>query len=83
MKKLFRKEALKRIHSPEDLDSVIKLTMPLGWLTVIIISLLLIIAVVWSLFGSLPHRVQGLGVIYNLGGQVYEVSRIPSFSNQL
>ncbi len=74
MKKLFRKEALKRIHSPEELDSVIKLAMPLGWLTVIIISLLLVSVVVWSFMGRLSYRVQGLGIIYNLGGQIYEVS---------
>jgi len=74
MKKLFRKEALKRIHSPEGLDSVIKLAMPLGWLTVIIIGLLLVSVVVWGFKGRLSYRVQGLGVIYNLGGQIYEVA---------
>lgn len=74
MKSLFRRAALKHIHSPEELDSVIKLAMPIGWMSVIIIIVLFSILLLWGLFGHIPFRVQGMGVIYNLGGRIYEVS---------
>jgi NHLM bacteriocin system secretion protein len=61
--KLFRKEALERISSPERLDQLMTVVNPRAWLPLATIGSLVFVAVIWSVFGRLPFNVKGQGVL--------------------
>ncbi|MDJ0713511.1 MAG: NHLP bacteriocin system secretion protein [Prochloraceae cyanobacterium] len=61
--KMFRKEALERLSSPEQLDQLLKVVNPRAWIPLATAGSLLFVAVVWSVFGRLPLKVNGEGVL--------------------
>lgn len=61
--KLFRKVALDRLSSPEQLDQLMKITSPRAWLALIAIAILLAAAGLWAIFGSIPEEAEGNGVL--------------------
>ncbi|MBP2230070.1 HlyD family secretion protein [Azospirillum agricola] len=70
--RLFRKAALDRLSSPEELDRLVTLTSPRGWLALSATAALLGLAVVWGFAGSLPTRVTGSGILVSGGGRVFD-----------
>lgn len=54
--KLFRKVALEKLSSPEELDQLMQVTTPRGWLALVAVVGLVIIAVVVGLLAKLPIR---------------------------
>jgi hypothetical protein len=66
--KLFRRKALEKLASPEQLDQLMSITTPRGWLTLLGLGVLLLAAGLWSVFGSIPTTVSGDGVLI-LSGQ--------------
>jgi HlyD family secretion protein len=69
---IYRRAALERISSPEQLDQTVGLTSPLSWLAVAALSCLMISALIWSLVGSLPISVSGTGILVTQGGQLID-----------
>lgn len=65
---IFREVSLKRLSSPDQLDQLIKVTSPRGWLALIALSLLLAAVIVWSFVGSIPTKIAGRGILLNDGG---------------
>lgn len=65
---LFREVSLTRLSSPEQLDQRIQVTSPKAWLALVAIGLILMSGVVWGLFGSIPTKVQGQGILLKNGG---------------
>ena len=66
-KSLFREEAMDKMSSPDELDRLMRVTDPKGWLALIALLGLVAAAVVWGVFGSVPVQVSGdKGVL--LGG---------------
>ena len=57
--KLFRKVALERLSSPEQLDSLMRVITPKAWLALVPLLALIVLATVWGWFGSLPTKVFG------------------------
>ncbi|XKH36747.1 biotin/lipoyl-binding protein [Azospirillum doebereinerae] len=70
--RLFRKAALDRLSSPEELDRLVILTKPRGWLALGATGALLGLAVGWGIVGTLPTRVSGPGILVNSGGRVFD-----------
>jgi HlyD family secretion protein len=66
--KVFRKVALSRLASPEQLDQLLKVTNPKGWLALLGLFLLLGVAVVWGYTGSLETKIFGQGIVVRSGG---------------
>ncbi len=60
--------ALERISSPEQLDQLIIITSPVGWLALLAVGALLAAAVFWGFYGTIPAKVQGLGILLQKGG---------------
>jgi hypothetical protein len=60
--RLFRKVALDRLSSPEQLDQLMQITSPRAWLALIAITILLVTAGLWAVFGSISEEVQANGV---------------------
>ena len=63
MKSVFRKSALDKISSPDQLDKVLKVTSPMSWLALLGITLIIVYTVYWSFTGYLPSTVTASGVI--------------------
>ena len=56
---LFRKAALDRLRSPEQLDLLLAVDRPQHWLGLGVLAALVCCALVWSVLGSIPVRVDG------------------------
>ncbi|MCP3889393.1 MAG: biotin/lipoyl-binding protein, partial [Desulfobulbaceae bacterium] len=67
-KEIFRKSALDRMASPEQLDSLMRITSPKGWIALVTIGFLLSMVVLWSIFGEIPIKIFGKGILINRGG---------------
>ena len=61
--KLFRKVALDRLSSPEQLDLLMPVTGPLAWLALLSGLLLLSAATYWGYKGQIDTRVEGEGIL--------------------
>jgi HlyD family secretion protein len=70
--RIFRKVALERLSSPEQLDQLVPLTSPIGWTAVVALAALVAAAIVWSIFGTLPTSVNGSGILVSRGGHVFD-----------
>jgi HlyD family secretion protein len=60
---LFRKEALDKVASPEQLDQLIKVTSPKRWFSLFALGALVISGGAWSVLGEIPIVVTGKGVM--------------------
>jgi multidrug efflux pump subunit AcrA (membrane-fusion protein) len=67
-KKLFREKAMKKASSPEQLDELIQVTDATGWLALITLTVLILVALVWGILGSIPTNTTGQGVFIRGGG---------------
>lgn len=65
---IFRKASLDRLASPEQLDQVMTVTSPRGWIGLAAVGLILLGAVVWGVVGSLSEKVTGQGMLVRSGG---------------
>jgi HlyD family secretion protein len=64
---LFRKAALDRLSSPEQLDVIVRLTGPKRWLALMGLFLVLGVVVIWGYRGSIATKVGGFGIIVRSG----------------
>lgn len=69
---IFRKAAIERASSPEQLDLLVQVTSPIGWLALVTMAGLLGLALVWSVLGSIPDLVEGRGVLMR-GERLFEI----------
>ena len=67
-KEIFRSVALERLSSPEQLDQLMQVTNPRGWLLLLGVGALLATALVWGVLGSVPERIAGQGIMIRSGG---------------
>ncbi|HEX6904273.1 MAG TPA: NHLP bacteriocin system secretion protein [Thermoanaerobaculia bacterium] len=65
---IFRKVALERLSSPEQLDQLMQVTGPKGWLALGALGALLLTSVAWGVFGSIPTEARGEGILLRQGG---------------
>ena len=61
--RLFRKVALERLSLPEQLDQLMAVTGPRGWIALAGIGLLLLIAILWSVLGRVATRVSTANLV--------------------
>jgi HlyD family secretion protein len=69
---LFRKNALDKLASPERLDVLMEVTSPQTWLALLTVCGVLVAVVAWSVLGSLPERVDGVGILIR-GGTLRDI----------
>lgn len=65
---IFRKVALERLSSPEQLDQLLQVTDPKGWLALGALGALLLTSIGWGVFGSIPTEARGEGILLRRGG---------------
>ncbi len=72
---MFRKEALEKLSSPEQLDQLLKVTSPRGWLALLGLGFLIAAMVIWSILGSVPSTVKGEGIL--IRGEAVQLINAP------
>ena len=68
MSTIFRKVALERLSSPEQLDQLVQVTNPRGWLALGALGAILLTALGWGIWGSIPAEADGEGILIRQGG---------------
>jgi multidrug efflux pump subunit AcrA (membrane-fusion protein) len=69
-KEIFNQEALARLRSPEQLDSMIKVTQPVVWMAILIMCFLVGSVILWSVYGVMSTSVETVGMIIDSAGVV-------------
>lgn len=65
---IFRKVALERLSSPEQLDQLLQVTNPRGWLALGALGAVLLASLAWAVLGSIPTEAAGEGILLRQGG---------------
>jgi hypothetical protein len=65
---IFRKEALDRLSSPEQLDQLMQVTSPRAWIALAAVGVVVLMALLWGIFGAIPTTVETQGVLLRRGG---------------
>lgn len=68
--KVFRKAALDRLSSPEQLDRLVTITSPRSWIALSGLAVLAVFALAWGIFGVVPTNVPAKGLLVAEGGRV-------------
>ncbi len=66
-KKLFSKKALDKAASPEQLNELMTVTNPLGWLVLWVLVVLSLAIVGWGFLGRIPISIEGEGILLRNG----------------
>ncbi|MEA1671863.1 NHLP bacteriocin system secretion protein [Nitrospirillum sp. BR 11163] len=65
---IFRKAALDGLSSPEQLNQLVQVTPARAWIALWASAAILAVILAWSVFGTLPSRMAGRGVLIHDGG---------------
>ena len=68
MADIYRKSALEKMSSPEQLDKAIVIVSPSFWLAMLGAAVIILAALLWSIFGTLPLNVSANGIFMNRSG---------------
>lgn len=63
MAQLYRKSALEKISSPEQLDKALTVTSPISWLALAAITAVIVATIIWSVLGTIPVTVTTTGIV--------------------
>jgi len=72
-KKIVKREQIDYIDSPERLNEMVRVVSSRAWLALYTFFVLIAVALVWAIFGSIPRTVTGKGILIQSGG-VIEIS---------
>jgi hypothetical protein len=64
---IFRKSALERLATPEELDELMQVTSPRTWLALLALAVLLLAGIIWSALTSVTTTVNAQGVVASPG----------------
>jgi len=59
---------MEKLASPERLDVLMQVTSPVGWIAILTVMGILGAAIVWSVLGSIPERLDAQGILMRGGG---------------
>ncbi|HUV07630.1 MAG TPA: NHLP bacteriocin system secretion protein, partial [Spirochaetia bacterium] len=65
---VFRKSSLEQLASPEQLDQLMRVATPKGWVVLFALLALIGVAIVWGIFGRVSVTVRGNGILMKSGG---------------
>src|SRR5579883_958477 len=72
--RMFRREALENLNTPEALDQLMEVTRPTGWLALLGLAAVVLVFAGWGFFWQLPTKLTTSGIITPIGGVVQVVS---------
>jgi HlyD family secretion protein len=59
---LLRKASIERLSSPEQLDMMMRVTSPVGWIALVAVGSLIVAGIVWSVVFEMSVKVDGQGI---------------------
>ena len=59
----FRKSALDKISSPEQLDQLMQFVNPRSWIILIAVLLMIVMGLVWGFVGVIRDSIDGRGIL--------------------
>ena len=62
MMQLYRKDLLEKMSSPEQLDKAVVIAPPSFWIAILFGAITVVVALIWSFFGTIPEKVAINGV---------------------
>ncbi|MGI8551947.1 MAG: HlyD family efflux transporter periplasmic adaptor subunit [Dehalococcoidia bacterium] len=65
---IFRREVLDKLSAPEQLDQLMQITTPAGWLGLFALGALLLLAVFWGIFWTTSTTMASQGIVIPQGG---------------
>ena len=65
---IFRQSALEGLSSPEQLNQLVRVTSPRAWIALWAVMAIFAAVLAWGVFGALPTRIAGRGVLIHDGG---------------
>ena len=68
MAELYRKSSLERISSPDQLDTMLKISSPMSWLAMAGATMIVVITIVWAFIGRIPMTVTTTGIVTSPDG---------------
>lgn len=74
---IFRQAALDRLSSPEQLDRLMQVTDPRGWIALAGLCLIIVFGTIWSVVGVIPTTISGSGILLSSAG-IREVESLGS-----
>ncbi len=80
---VFRQTALEQLSTPEQLDQLIQITTPQGWLALLALGLLILAAIAWGFWGRIPDVVVGRGFLIRPGGVNQVISTVEGQMTQV
>src|SRR5262245_17819903 len=69
---VFREIALNRLSSPDEIDRVLRVTSPRGWIALAGLAVLVLSSLTWACAAVIPLTVSGQGILLKSGG-IFEV----------
>ena len=63
MAELYRKSSLERISSPDQLDTMLKISSPMSWLALAGVTMIVVITIIWAFIGRIPMTVTTTGIV--------------------
>jgi len=67
----------------EKLDEMMKVTDPKGWIGLFSLFILIILGFIWFFFGKIPTKVNGTGMLINMGGIEAITANVSGRINQI
>ncbi|MDR1916296.1 MAG: biotin/lipoyl-binding protein [Synergistaceae bacterium] len=67
---IFNQDALARLRSPEQLDTLLRITQPVAWMALLTLLFLAASIALWSVFGVISVTVRSVGMITDQAGVV-------------
>jgi HlyD family secretion protein len=64
-----------RRYSLEQLDRLVTITAPVWWIDLAAVYVVIGVALIWAIWGAIPSKVQGHGILVSTGGVQEVVSR--------
>lgn len=73
-RQLFRQAVLDRMSSPEQLDRLLTITDTRGWIALLVSGGLIVLFLIWSVFGAIPTHVTGQGILMPRTGIIIDAA---------
>ncbi|MDQ1267160.1 MAG: hypothetical protein QG635_2314 [Bacteroidota bacterium] len=67
------KDLSNKATTPDELDNLIKIAKPSAWMILSGLTLLTVVLFIWGIWGSIPQKVNGIGIITSKSG-IYRVT---------
>lgn len=62
-KDLYRRSALEKLSSPDQLDKVIKITSPMSWMALAAVTVVIAVMIAWAFMGTISETIMADGMV--------------------